>query len=424
MKRQKHTIYYKNIPIADYYTIDDIKMRDPNEIFIDNIDRFDSAEDVAEFVKAIFSNLFYFLKGNIPEGIRYQSLAEQSNNINVLEIAPKLDEFTGDISIDKCDTRKFLHVSDAIVSGADLTNLIPQEEFTFTSSDRAYGERPSSFAGYFDKFTAVLEEDVSGPILRESRWEEEVGNVIVKAQADRFPSICVNEAFCNGLAERCGLEVPRRWLVSIDDGWGLKRHYVAERFGIGCDANGHVVRDLIFDTGILLGDRIRDNYSISSEEYFDFMRTLLDESDMYKFMDAYLFGFVIGNSDMHVKNFSVKYSKGRFELAPIYDMVSFKPYGLRDDIALSINGKNYITSKQFFDFITDQGMSPAHCADMCRAVLDNFEETAPKYIDQNRAEEKSLYERIGQYIKTRCFELIELGKPKRSLKPEYDQEQS
>lgn len=407
----RHTIYYENIPIADYCTINDIKPRDPHEIFNDNIDRFDSPEEADEFVRTIFSNLFSFIKGNLPEGIRYQSLAEQTGGTDILRMAAYLDEFSGDISIDRCDVRKFSVVPEIIRSGDKINNIIPLSEYRFTSSERASGSRPSSFAGYFDKFTAVLEDGTDGAVLRESNWREEVGNVIVKPQGDRFPYIAVNEAFCTGLAGKCGLEVPRVWLVYADDGWSWKKHFVTERFGAHSSENGSVVRDLIFDTGILLGDTVLDNYSISSEDYFDFMRSLLSEEDMQRFMDAYLFGFVIGNSDMHIKNFSVKYSKGRFALTPIYDIVSFKSYGMRDDIALSVGGKNNVTSKVFFDFITQQGMPACRASDMCKAIMDNIEETAREYIDLQNFEENRLYKYIREYTEKRCSEIIALVRP-------------
>ena len=407
----RHTIYYENIPIADYCTINDIKPRDPHEIFIDNIDRFGSPEEADEFVRTIFSNLFSFIKGNLPEGIRYQSLAEQTGGTDILRMAAYLDEFSGDISIDRCDVRKFSAVPEIIRSGDKINNIIALSEYRFTSSERASGSRPSSFAGYFDKFTAVLEDGTDGAVLRESNWREEVGNVIVKPQGDRFPYIAVNEAFCTGLAGKCGLEVPRVWLVYADDGWSWKKHFVTERFGAHSSENGSVVRDLIFDTGILLGDTVLDNYSISSEDYFDFMRSLLSEEDMQRFMDAYLFGFVIGNSDMHIKNFSVKYSKGRFALARIYDIVSFKSYGMRDDIALSVGGKNNVTSKAFFDFITQQGMPACRVSDMCKAIMDNIEETAREYIDLQNFEENRLYKYIREYTEKRCSEIIALVRP-------------
>ncbi len=407
---RRHTIYYENIPIADYHTVNDIKPRDPHEIFINNLDRFDSPEDAEEFVRVIFSNLFNFFKGNLPEGIRYQSLAEQASDTDILGMAVHLDEFTGDVSIDKCDTRKFSPVPETIMSGSDIQNSLNQREYRFTSSERASGSRPGSFAGYFDKFTAVLEYGLESVVLRESNWQEEIGNVIVKPQGDRFPCIAVNEAFCTALAGKCGIEVPRTWLVYSDDGWGCKKHFVTERFGIRASEDGKVTRDLIFDTGMLLGDTVLDNYSISSEDYFDFMRNLLPKSDMQKFMDAYLYGLIIGNSDMHIKNFSVRYSHGNFMLTPVYDIVSFKPYGLRDDAALSIGGRNNVSSKAVFEFIIKQGMPVRRIYDMCDAVMNNFEETAEQYINMDDATERKLYSYILEYTERRCSEIMGLAR--------------
>lgn len=404
----RHTIYYENIPIADYCTINDIKPRDPHEIFINNVDRFDSPEEAEAFVQVVLPYLYNFIKGNLPGGVRYQSLTEQVGGIDILAMAAQLDEFTGDVTIDKCDTRNFISVPKTVKNKRGVKDLIPQSEYKFSTSERSSGVRPCSFAGYFDKFTAVLEDTPEGVVLRESDWREEIGNVIVKPQGDRFPYIAVNEAFCTGLAGKCGIKVPRRWLVYADDGWSWKKHFVTERFGVHSSENGSIVRDLIFDTGILLGDTVLDNYSISSEDYFDFMRSLLSDEDMQRFMDAYLYGFLIGNNDMHVKNFSVRQVGSGYALTPIYDMVSYKPYGIRADIALSIRGRNSITSREFLEFITQHGMPIQRAYNLCNTVMYHFEDAAQDYIDMDDVGERRLYNHILEYAERRCSEMMGL----------------
>ena len=55
-----------------------------------------------------------------------------------------------------------------------------------------------------------------------------------------------------------------------------------------------------------------------------------------------VFSFLTGNSDMHLKNFSIQTDlEGRIKLAPAYDMLAVKLYFTEDneDLALTLNGK-------------------------------------------------------------------------------------
>jgi len=60
-----------------------------------------------------------------------------------------------------------------------------------------------------------------------------------------------------------------------------------------------------------------------------------------KLFKLVLFSFIIGNDDMHLKNFSIINRDGKIELSPCYDLVNTiieyrKP---EDEIALSLKGK-------------------------------------------------------------------------------------
>ena len=56
-----------------------------------------------------------------------------------------------------------------------------------------------------------------------------------------------------------------------------------------------------------------------------------------------MFSFIIGNSDMHLKNFSLlREHDGTWRLSPAYDLVPVKMVlpADKDDLALTVNGKN------------------------------------------------------------------------------------
>ena len=65
--------------------------------------------------------------------------------------------------------------------------------------------------------------------------------------------------------------------------------------------------------------------------------------DVAAFLEELLFCFLIGNSDMHLKNFSlIREHDGEWHLSKAYDLVPVKTVmpADEDDLALTINGKN------------------------------------------------------------------------------------
>ena len=96
---------------------------------------------------------------------------------------------------------------------------------------------------------------------------------------------------------------------------------------------------------------------LSRETKYDFsMERLVDLLDAYctfpaiekvKLLKRSLFNFLVGNEDMHLKNFSLISRQGKVELAPAYDYLSTtvaflalgKPIETIEEIALPLQGK-------------------------------------------------------------------------------------
>ena len=73
-----------------------------------------------------------------------------------------------------------------------------------------------------------------------------------------------------------------------------------------------------------------------------------------------LFCFVIGNGDMHLKNFSlVTQIDGEVLLSPAYDLLSSKlVLPKEEDLAISLHGKkNKLYAKDFVEFALEQGLN-------------------------------------------------------------------
>ncbi len=77
--------------------------------------------------------------------------------------------------------------------------------------------------------------------------------------------------------------------------------------------------------------------------------------DIIKFFEINLFAFITGNSDMHLKNFSLIYDKGMYSLAPAYDLVSTRLHISEkydnEEFALTMIGKkSQFTKNDFLKF--------------------------------------------------------------------------
>jgi serine/threonine-protein kinase HipA len=99
-----------------------------------------------------------------------------------------------------------------------------------------------------------------------------------------------------------------------------------------------------------------------------------------EFYEQVLFGFLTGNADMHLKNFSLLSDKeGRYRLAPAYDHV---PTALvledNEELALTLNGrKSKLTRADFETAMHAGGLNE-------RAIVNLFKRFAkalPKWND-------------------------------------------
>lgn len=80
--------------------------------------------------------------------------------------------------------------------------------------------------------------------------------------------------------------------------------------------------------------------------------TLLDK---LRFFELAVFNYIIGNNDMHLKNFSMYLSKDGWVLSPAYDLLNVKIILPKDieDTALFLGGKKMNFTKIYFDRFAD-----------------------------------------------------------------------
>ena len=89
--------------------------------------------------------------------------------------------------------------------------------------------------------------------------------------------------------------------------------------------------------------------------------TLYRTTDTIKFFEIALFSFLIGNSDMHLKNFSIiKDAENQYKLSPAYDLLSsnLAMPADKEQTALTLHGKkNRLRKPDFLSLAEKLGIS-------------------------------------------------------------------
>lgn len=217
--------------------------------------------------------------------------------------------------------------------------------------DRDNADRPReavlrfSLAGVQLKFSAVME--ASGGLTVPAGGMG--GSWIVKLPSARFAAVPENEFAMLELARRAGIIVPDNRLVEMSEIKGLpeeahapgSKALAVQRFDR--TAGGEPVH--MEDFAQVFGQYPNDKYHFRS--YANIASVLWAEADedaVAEFVRRLVFSVVIGNADMHLKNWSLLYPDRRKPvLSPGYDFVATLPYIPNDTLALSFGGSRSLS---------------------------------------------------------------------------------
>lgn len=208
-----------------------------------------------------------------------------------------------------------------------------------------------SLAGVQLKFSAVAE--ASGGLTIPARGVG--GSWIVKLPSLRFPAVPENEFAMLELARAVGIQVPVTRLVPLeairglppDAAHGEGNALAVERFDRATGGRRIHMEDFAQVFGVFPDDKYagRSYANIASVLWAE-----TGETDTREFVRRLAFSVIIGNADMHLKNWSLLYPDGRTPvLSPAYDFVSTVPYLPGDTLALGFGGSralNVITLDQ------------------------------------------------------------------------------
>jgi len=269
-----------------------------------------------------------------------------------------------------------------------------------------------SLAGVQLKFSAVMEAFGGLTIPAHGIG----GSWIVKLPSAQFRAVPENEYVMLQLARAAGMTVPEVRLVPVAEIQGLPpavrniggNALAVKRFDRGPEGQRIHVEDFAQVFGLFPDDKY-------GHRSFANIATVLwaetGEKSTYEFMRRLAYSILIGNGDMHLKNWSLLYPDGRTpELSPAYDFVATFPYIPNDRLALNFGGGNSLNEIPLSQVrrLADQAGLPL--TPIARVVQETVERTRDEW---RRLEEKELLpadlrKAIGEHIE--AVRIVEGGR--------------
>ncbi len=170
----------------------------------------------------------------------------------------------------------------------------------------------------------------------------------VKGEGDDFPE---GENLTMCLAECCGIRVVPHGLLYLKDG---SRAYITRRID-RVDGKAIAMEDFCQLSGRLTEDKYHSSYEQCKKVIAKFSDS--KKADLSRFVYLLLFCYLTGNSDMHLKNFSMIENNGVYSLSAAYDLLPVNVVfpSDKEEFALTLHGKKKnVTKNDFIKFASSE----------------------------------------------------------------------
>jgi len=365
------------------------------EAYLNDLDRpvlsqsfFTQTGDILPETKIVQTKLPPFFSNLLPEGHLRTYLAARGGvkSIREFKLIKLLGEdLPGAVIVKPLEGLRSLHEND------DEQRKFPEEApYHF------------SLAGVQLKFSA-LAESTGGLTIPASGVG---GDWIIKLPVQNFANVPENEWTMMHLAGEIGIPVPGTNLIGLNEISGLPdlgilsgtKALAVKRFDRG--ANGERIH--IEDFAQVYAAFPEDKYNkVSYANIANMVWILTGEKGLVDYIRRLVFNIIIGNGDMHLKNWSFIYPDGRTpELSPAYDFVSTVPYIPGDKLSLSLSGTKDMSaiSLEHFKKLVKKAQVPEFL------VLSTVRQTIEAVLEvwgrnkSNYPISKDILDRIDQYI--------------------------
>lgn len=296
-----------------------------------------------------------------------------------------------------------IHPADGESWPPDVADDVRDARETEGENEDEKGALRFSLAGVQLKFSAV--KQASGGLT--IPVDGVGGSWIVKLPSTTYQGVPENEYAMMELARRVGVDVPEAALVLVDQIARLpkgveragKHAFAIKRFDRDKGSQGVHIEDFAQVFGVYPEKKYR---TASYRNIAEVIWAETGEPGITEFIRRFVFNALIGNGDMHLKNWSLIYpDKRHAALAPAYDFVSTIPYIPDEKLALSfVDTKKFNALKidKFGHFAAKARLPEKLVLDTVQETLDNFAQAwiASDDLPINRAVRAA----IGKHLKT------------------------
>ena len=216
------------------------------------------------------------------------------------------------------------------------------------------------------------------------------GDFIFKPQTQSYKTLPENEDLTMHLAEIAKIKVVPHTLIRLQDG---TLGYLTKRIDRTSEGGKIPMEDMCQLTERQTEYKYKSSYEqiakvIAKHSYVP----LLDLTDFY---EQVFFNWLVGNNDMHLKNYSLYAPKGKWVLTPAYDLLNVSMVNPKDteELALTLNAKKKrIKKSDFVRAMETSGISPK----VFDNILAKYRKLLPKFneiIDLSflEKEDKEIY---------------------------------
>ena len=204
------------------------------------------------------------------------------------------------------------------------------------------------------------------------------GRYILKPQTDKYAELPENEDLTMHLAEQAGIAIVPHCLARFADG---RLVYLTRRIDRTKKNEKIVMEDLCQLSEQLTEKKYRGSYEKISKVIKKYSAAPM--LDVVNFWQVVLFCWIVGNSDMHLKNFSLYVPNGEYVMSPSYDLLNtliVMPDD-KEELALNLNGKqSKIIWRDFSWAMTSSGV-PEKVQETLRTQLTKMQ---PKWEETIR----------------------------------------
>lgn len=254
-----------------------------------------------------------------------------------------------------------------------------------------------SIQGVQLKLSAVLK-------IKAAQFEivDQFGQFILKPQSEYYTDLPENEALTMTLAKTIGLDVPLHGLIYSKDN---TRTYFIKRF----DRTGHRKKLAVEDFAQLSQSTRDTKYNTSMEKMIKVLEfCTFPRIEALKFFKLTLFNFLVGNEDMHAKNFSLITRDNKIMLSPVYDLLntSIALSNPEEELALPLNSKKRnLTKKDFLQYFAIEKLLLN--ANVVNGVLREIKEQLPNWhqLIQHSFLSSIMKEKYLALLQNRCSRL-------------------